>query len=103
MRTTTHSPHGLPLDVKAEGSYIVAAPSSLSSGRGYRLLSPDLRIATVDRREIDEFIARLEAKWPTVRIPCLRLGRQGALEDFAEGRGARPSLFKLASIRRGGR
>src|SRR3989475_7957712 len=88
MRTTTHLPHGLPLDIKAEKSYIVAAPSSLSSGRSYRRLSPDLRIATADRRESDEFIAGLGAKLPTVRIPCFRLGRQCPLSGFAEGRGA---------------
>ena len=102
MRTTTHLPHGLPLDIKAEKSYIVAAPSSLSSGRSYRRLSLDLRIATVDRREIDAFIARLEAEWPGVRNPCLRVGWQGAIEDFVGGSDARPSVLKLASIRRGG-
>jgi len=102
MRTTTHSPHGLAMDLKAEKSYVVAAPSSLSSGGSYRLLSPDLRIATVDRREVDAFIARLEAEWPTVRIPCLRIGRQGALDDFVEGRSRRSAVLRLASIRRGG-
>jgi hypothetical protein len=66
-------------------------------------MSRALRVATVDRQEIDALIARLEEAWPGVRKPCLRVGRQGALDDFADGAARRPSILKLASFRRGER
>ncbi len=99
-RTTTHIHHGLPLDLKSEASFVVVAPSTLGPGQNYRLLSPELRVATVDRQEIDALVARLEAAWPAVRTPCLRVGRQGALDDFGEGRERRPSILTLAPDQR---
>jgi len=98
--TTTHRGHGLPLDVKGERGYIVAAPSVLADGGAYRRLSPDLRVAAVDRREVDALIACLEGEWPAAR--CVRrhceLGQQRFLEDYLVGQ-RQPSTLRLASFR----
>ncbi len=104
METTTHRSHGLPLDIKGEGGYVVGAPSVLLYGGAYRRLSRDLGVATVDARELAEFIAQLEAKWPgarTARRHCDR-GQQQTLADFGH-RAGRPSLLRLASSSRGER
>ncbi len=98
MATTTHRSHGIPLDLKGEGGYIVAAPSALLHGGTYKSLSPGLRVAAVDAREVGAFIAWLESEWPGARAARRRCDRgvQGVFEDF-EARDARPSVLKLAS------
>ncbi len=78
IRTTSYHARGLPLDVKGEGGYIVAAPSRLSIRAGYTMLSPDVRVATIEKEWLDALITRLRARWPIVEavLPHYGPGRR---------------------------
>jgi hypothetical protein len=62
VKTTTLAGRGFALDIKGEGSYICAQPSTHPDGTPYKLLSPDLRIATISRSEFDALLLRLKRR-----------------------------------------
>ncbi len=64
--TTTLTGRGLALDVKREGSYMVAAPSTHPDGTPYKLVSPNVKIATIARTEFDALLLRLQRKQPAL-------------------------------------
>jgi hypothetical protein len=79
VKSTTYARRGMPLDVKGQGGYIVAAPSSLHHGAVYRRLSPDLQVATVSREWLEALVIRLRTRW--LQVPRLsiqsRFGHDG--------------------------
>jgi len=78
IKMTSYHGRGLPLDLKAEGGYIVVAPSVLQGGKAYRMLSADPRVATIEKESLDALLARLRTGWPIVQavLPYYEVGRR---------------------------
>ncbi len=66
VKTTTYRGRGVPLDVKAEGGYVVAPTSLHPDGVRYELLSHDPKPAAIARSEFDALILRLLSKQPAL-------------------------------------
>ncbi len=83
VKTTSFHGRGAPLDLKAEGGYLVAPPSLHPDGGRYELLSPNLRIAVIARSEFDALVQQLLRKQPP--LPGLGVSLRHACDEDAPG------------------